>query len=105
MPDRLENLRRALTLNWGELATKLEISRAMLDFIRTGARNPSAKVLRKIEQAEIEAGIKNGMTTHEDQGLNETGSMKREMLEEMVGIKKELDVLSKRVDDFVKRLK
>lgn len=44
-------------MEWGELATHLSLSRSMLDFVRNGHRKPSFKVLRRIEQAEIEAGI------------------------------------------------
>lgn len=103
MPNRLENLRKALTLNWGELAAKLEISRAMLDFIRTGARNPSPRVLRKIEQAEIEAGLRGGTLVRDAPADYEAAALKRAALQEMGGIKKELDALSRRVDDFIRR--
>ena len=57
MLERLEKLRKALVLGWSELAERLEISRAMLDFVKTGKRNASPKLLRRIEQAEREAGI------------------------------------------------
>ena len=103
MPHRLENLRKALTLNWGELAAKLEISRAMLDFIRTGARNPSPRVLRKIEQAEIEAGLRGGRAVRDSPVDYGASGLNRAALEEMGGIKKELDALSRRVEDFIKR--
>jgi len=55
--ERLEALRAALVLNWGELAAHLGISRAMLDFLRAGARRPSPKTLRLIAAAERAAGI------------------------------------------------
>lgn len=99
MPKRLENLRQALTLNWGELAAKLEISRAMLDFIRTGARNPSPKILRKIELAEIEAGLKSEANVREAPAGYDPG-MKRDL----EGVRDELGDLAKRVDAMLKRM-
>ena len=55
--SRLDGLKETMTLTWGELSTRLQLSRAMLDFMRTGARNPSPKVLRRITELEVEAGI------------------------------------------------
>ena len=52
MNKRLENLRFALGLEWGELADELGISRAMLGFIRKGDRKPSAKLSLKITKLE-----------------------------------------------------
>lgn len=52
MDERLENLRKQLCLDWGELAQKLGISRAMLGFVRRGTRNPSAALLRRIRELE-----------------------------------------------------
>lgn len=44
-------------LTWGELSERLQVSRAMLDFVRTGKRNPSPKLRRRIANLETEAGI------------------------------------------------
>ena len=55
--SRLEALREALVMNWGELANHLSISRSMLDFMRKGIRNPSAQMLRQLADAERAAGI------------------------------------------------
>lgn len=52
MNERLEKLRFALGLEWGELAEKLAISRAMLGFIRNGIRRPSAKLMFRITELE-----------------------------------------------------
>ena len=52
MNERLESLRFSLGLEWGELAEKLGISRAMLGFIRKGDRKPSAKLSLRITQLE-----------------------------------------------------
>lgn len=52
MKNRLENLKKALAMNWGELADYIGISRSMLDFLRNGVREPGKSTLRKIEAAE-----------------------------------------------------
>ena len=44
-------------MEWGELAIHLGLSRSMLDFARKGQRNLSFKALRRLEEAEREAGI------------------------------------------------
>lgn len=44
-------------MEWGELAIHLGLSRSMMDFVRTGKRQLSFKALRRLEQAEISAGI------------------------------------------------
>jgi hypothetical protein len=44
-------------MEWGELATHLGLSRAMLDFARKGQRNLSFKAIRRLEDAERDAGI------------------------------------------------
>jgi transcriptional regulator with XRE-family HTH domain len=55
--ERLGALRTALMLNWRELYERLGISERTLHYLRTGARNPSPKVLRRITELEAEAGI------------------------------------------------
>ncbi|MDZ7317468.1 MAG: hypothetical protein ONB24_15255 [candidate division KSB1 bacterium] len=57
MADRLERLRRQLVLDWGGMCRYLGIKRSMLHYLRTGARNPSPKLLRKIIEAERAAGL------------------------------------------------
>ena len=57
MNQRLQRLRETLKLEWGELAEHLGMSRAMLDFVRKGQRNLSFPALRRLEQAEREAGF------------------------------------------------
>ena len=56
MEERLGKLRFALGLEWGELAQKLGISRAMLGFIRKGNRRPSAKLSLRITELEQTIG-------------------------------------------------
>lgn len=55
--ERLERLRAAKTLSWGELCAELDIKRSMLHYLRNGDRGPSAKLSRRIEKAERDAGI------------------------------------------------
>ena len=55
MNKRLETLRYSLGLEWGELAEKLGISRAMIGFIRNGKRKPSAALLLRISELEQKA--------------------------------------------------
>lgn len=52
MNNRLEIIRKQRSLEWGELAVLLGISRSMLNQIRSGNRHPSPKLLRKIQEAE-----------------------------------------------------
>lgn len=58
MDRRLDNLRQALRLEWGELCTKLDVGRVMMHYIRSGERTPSMKLIRRIEAAEAEAGLR-----------------------------------------------
>jgi hypothetical protein len=44
-------------LTWTELQERLGVSESMLYFMRTGARKPSPKMLRRITELEREAGI------------------------------------------------
>ena len=95
----------------GEVLALLKISSPMWSMIRarerdpTGkaGRSPSIKTMRRIEQAEIEAGLRGGRAVRDSPVDYGASGLKREMLEEMGGIKKELDALSRRVDDFIKR--
>jgi len=58
--DRLQTLRFALRLEWGELANRLDMSRSMLDFVRKGQRNLSFGALHRLEELERSAGLLNG---------------------------------------------
>ena len=60
---RLDNLRRALGLNWTELASHLDVSRIMLHYVRTGKKPVSVKLGHRIEQAEVRAGIRQPLTS------------------------------------------
>lgn len=55
--DRIENLRVRLGLTKSEVYEKLEISQPMISMIRAGNRQPSIKTMRRLEAAELAAGI------------------------------------------------
>ena len=55
--ERLERLRAAQVTSWSELCKTLGIGATMLHYLRSGARNPSPKLMRRIVELEIEAGI------------------------------------------------
>lgn len=57
MQKRLETVKRELNLDWGELAARLGISRSMLDQTRKSKRSFGPKIMRRLIQAEIEAGL------------------------------------------------
>lgn len=54
---RLDRLRQALVLEWGELAARLGINRTMLHYLRKGQRAPSQKLERRIQELEHELGL------------------------------------------------
>ena len=109
---RVAAIQAARQMTVGEVLALLKISSPMWSMIRarerdpTGkaGRSPSIKTMRRIEQAEIEAGLRGGRSVR-DSPVDYGASVVRrvEMLAEMGGIKKELDALSRRVDDFIKR--
>lgn len=57
MEERLQRLRQSLRLEWGQLADRLGMSRAMLDFVRKGQRNLSFPALSRLEEVERSAGL------------------------------------------------
>ena len=60
MKKRLETLREKLDVQWKDMAELLGISVPMLGCLRRGERNPSQKVLSKIEALE-----QNGVVLHD----------------------------------------
>lgn len=52
MKERLERLKDTLGVQWKDIANALGISVPMLGCLRRGERNPSAKLLRKVEELE-----------------------------------------------------
>jgi transcriptional regulator with XRE-family HTH domain len=57
LAERLGRLRAARTLSWGELRKDLDVGETTLHYLKTGERNPSPKLLRRIEAAERAAGL------------------------------------------------
>jgi transcriptional regulator with XRE-family HTH domain len=60
--DRIEQLRVSKKLEIGEVCDLLGISRTMLHYVKKGQRNLSFKALRRLEEAEREAGISEPIT-------------------------------------------
>lgn len=72
-----------MRLEWGELATRLGLSRSMLDMVRKGQRNLSFKALDRLEQAERDAGIlPSPPAAHAPVSAPETSSMKKHKISE-----------------------
>lgn len=61
LPDRLQALRAALSLNWRELAARLHISEVMIHYIRSGTRNPSPRTMRRV--MDLERQIQENVTS------------------------------------------
>lgn len=75
-----------MRLEWGELATRLGLSRSMLDMVRKGQRNLSFKALFRLEEAERKAGILPPVTAILPPGTApETSSMKKHKISEKGG--------------------
>ena len=55
---RIEHLQAHHRITWGQLADMIGLSRTMLHLIRKGSNPPSRKTLFRLEQAEIEAGLR-----------------------------------------------
>lgn len=89
----------------GEVLSYLKISAPMWSMIRKGTRNPSIKTIRRIEAAEIDCNISVPPGGHETRGEYHIGDQKKEMHQELMEIKKDLNALSKRVDHLIHRLK
>ncbi len=55
---RIEELRLKKGVTWDQIADELGVSKVMLHYIKTGQRKPSNKVLYRLEEAEIRAGLR-----------------------------------------------
>jgi len=56
--NRLEQIRLKTGMNWSEVAGALGVSRTQLHLIRKGEYEPSQRVLLRLEQAEVNAGLR-----------------------------------------------
>jgi transcriptional regulator with XRE-family HTH domain len=64
MNVRLETLKKALHLEWGELAKCLGVSRSLIDQVRKNRRNLGPKTFRRLIELERSAGITNEQDSH-----------------------------------------
>jgi len=60
--NRVARLQEKKLLTQKELLLSIGLSKGMLSFIRNGKHPPSVKILRRLAQAEIEAGIEAPVT-------------------------------------------
>lgn len=104
MKARLEILRDTKHLEWGELAQALGISRSMLDHVRSGFRSFGPKTIRRLEQLEVDAGIKTAHRVAEEPGTYMTRNVAEEMRRELREMKKDLATMDKRVDAMLDQL-
>jgi len=56
--NRLEQIRLKTGITWSEVAAALGVSRTQLHLIRKGEYEPSQRVLLRLEQAELNAGLR-----------------------------------------------
>lgn len=61
MNARLQALKDALHVEWGELATMLDVSRSWIDQMRGGTK-PGPKVERRLQALELTAGLRTAPT-------------------------------------------
>lgn len=69
--ERIENLRVRLGLTKAEVYEKLQISQPMISMLRAGKRQLSVKAMRRLEAAEVEAGLASpspGRRSHDRRG-------------------------------------
>lgn len=55
--SRIEALKKATGRSLEEIRSDLDVSRGMFHYMRSGERNPSRKILERLEDAERAAGI------------------------------------------------
>lgn len=63
MNTRLEVLKKSMKLSWGELAETLGVSRSMVDQVRKGTRVFGPKAVRRLEELEVQAGIREALSS------------------------------------------
>ena len=104
LSERLERLRHARTVTWAELREVLGIGETMLHYLKTGQRQPSPKLIRRIEQAEREADLLPPAAIYEPRGsMDSLGKEGRAPTprEELMVIRDELRKLLDRVEQVV----
>ena len=112
MKERLERLKTGLSLEWGELAELLDVSRSMLDHVRNGIRSFGPKAIRRLEQAEREAGIlpDDGVrfaarAVVEDRGEYVTKNQVDELRKDLAGLKADAESIIRRADEMLRKMK
>lgn len=102
--DRLENYRIKTGKTWQQVGADIGLGKSMLMMVKTGRRDMSPKALYRLEQAEIEAGIKRPGGVKEEPGQYTTRNDNAEMRRDLRGMKKDLAAMDKRVDQMLEKL-
>ena len=102
--DRLENYRIKTGKTWQQVGADIGLGKSMLMMVKTGRRDMSPKALYRLEQAEIEAGIKRPTGVKEEPGRYATRNDNAEMRRDLLGMKKDLAAMGKRVDWMLSRM-
>lgn len=102
MDERLRKLKDNLGLEWGELAEKLCISRAMLGFIRRGDKPASSKLLRRI--ADLELSCRCNQATQSGQDSNQIATELARLNARIGDLSSRLDRLERILLDVLARL-
>lgn len=82
MNERLTELKTRLNLKWGELASKIGISVAMLGFLRRGERRPTAKILAAIASLEAATECTKQQQAQQDTAIESYEPKKESSLED-----------------------
>lgn len=104
LENRVQAIQEAKRMTVGEVLDYLKISAPMWSMIRKGSRNPSIKTIRRIEQAEIGAGIKPADKMDVVPGDYITRNYEAEMRLDLREMKKELAAMERRVDKILRKL-
>jgi len=113
--DRVDSLKKAKVLTMAEVLDLIGVSPAMMSMIKSGSRNPSIKTIRRLIEAEREAGIlllnPDGPAVEsktEDQPSVEVKAGNKsysiaDIMERLIAIQKEVAQLTIKIDRMEKK--
>ena len=102
MEERLRKLKDTLGVEWGELANRLCISRAMLGFVRRGDKAASSKLLKRI--SDLELSCHGNQVLEPSLDCNQVATLLAEAASERAALAARLDRLEKILLDVLARL-
>lgn len=104
--DRIEKLRVRLGLTKAEVYEKLEISQPMISMMRAGKRQLSVKAMRRLEAAEIEAGLSDalppGRSRDRPGKQGDSGDFGKNMADPEGADKADIEAVIKMLNDLTK---